>query len=48
MSAESGRSQIPWQTCAALKESSSDITTQEEYYKFDFQVRPFTIHIPLK
>lgn len=42
--AKSERLQKPWQKCAALKESPSDITTQEEYYKFDFQVRPFTIH----
>lgn len=27
-----------WKKCAALKESKSDITTQEEFYKFDFQV----------
>lgn len=49
LSAKSIASQKPWQKCAALKESPSDITTQEEYYKFDFQVRPCnhaTIHIP--
>lgn len=28
-----------WQKCVALKESESDITTQEEFYKFDFQVK---------
>lgn len=27
-----------WKKCAALKESETDITTQEEFYKFDFQV----------
>lgn len=27
-----------WKKCAALKESQTDITTQEEFYKFDFQV----------
>lgn len=27
-----------WKKCAALKESQADITTQEEFYKFDFQV----------
>ncbi|XP_031624640.1 alpha-mannosidase 2 [Contarinia nasturtii] len=26
-----------WRKCVALKESDSDITTQEEFYKFDFQ-----------
>lgn len=30
--------QKEWKKCAALKESTSDITTQEEFYKFDFQV----------
>lgn len=35
-----------WQKCAALKESESDITTQEEFYKFDFQVNQN--HIPFQ
>lgn len=35
-----------WQKCVALKESESDITTQEEFYKFDFQVNQN--HIPFQ
>lgn len=27
-----------WKKCVQLKESMSDITTQEEFSKFDFQV----------
>lgn len=35
-----------WKKCAKLKESASDITTQEEYFKFDFQVRiPFEFNL---
>ena len=33
-----------WRKCVALKESESDITTQEEFYKFDFQVKTQTQH----
>lgn len=35
----SDATQHRWKKCAALKESESDITTQEEFYKFDFQVK---------
>lgn len=35
-----------WRKCAALKESETDITTQEEFYKFDFQVNE--TQIPLQ
>lgn len=34
----SDATQHRWKKCAALKESETDITTQEEFYKFDFQV----------
>lgn len=33
-----------WKKCVALKESESDITTQEEFYKFDFQVHKLKPH----
>lgn len=32
------KQQKEWKKCATLKESRADITTQEEFYKFDFQV----------
>lgn len=35
-----------WKKCVALKESVSDVTTQEEFNKFDFQV--CTNHIPIQ
>lgn len=36
-----------WRKCVALKESESDITTQEEFYKFDFQVKTKMQHSKL-
>lgn len=36
-----------WKKCAALKESETDITTQEEFYKFDFQVNETIPHYNL-
>lgn len=53
LSSDSEGRQKRWKKCVALKESASDITTQEEYYKFDFQVSVLiilgyhTLQIPL-